>query len=102
MIKINIIPLTLTDSKKLSPLWIMKRKMSNKELFGYKEHLERLLSDEMPVRFTYDTELTVSVKKDLSYKIDYSKLKTKRQKKIVQFYIEGNHFDFAKEWIKLA
>jgi hypothetical protein len=102
MIKINTIPLQLTDKEKLLPKWKMLKPISDRDLEFYKRYLEKVLEFDIPVIFKADIELTVSVKKDLSYKIDYSKLVSKRQARLIRLYILRDMKAFYEEWMKLV
>jgi len=102
MIIINTIPLELTEKEKLLPKWKILKPIADKDLDSYKEYLERVLEFDIPVTFKTDIELTISVKKDLSYKIDYSKLVNKKQARLIELYIQRDMNAFAEEWMKLA
>jgi hypothetical protein len=102
MVTINTISLQLSKSQMNSPEWRLTKKISDLDLAGYKKYLEYLIKS-MPVKFLTDIELTVSVKKsDLTFKIDYSKIKINRQVRLLKSYLSGNKKEFAEEWLRLG
>lgn len=102
MVKINTIPLKLTDKEKLQPKWKILKPIADRDLELYKKYLEQVLEFEIPVSFKTGIELTVTATKDFKYDIDYSKLANKKQALLIELYIQRDMNAFAEEWMKLA
>lgn len=102
MISIKTIPFVLTNDQKRINSWRTKQKLATQDLQVMQESLQRTLEHDIPIEFTHDILLTISVRRtDLKTIIDYSEVQDKKSVDLIKLYLSGDKVSFAHKWLNL-
>lgn len=102
-VHIELLPVSFTLKNWGTPEGKLKAQIISMNLKSSMDSVYHRLTYSIPVFFRNPIHIRLSINRStLSVKIDYSLIRSSKQKRLIKSYLEGDMKDFAQYWLTLT